>query len=75
MEKLKRFITNKNTVTVIGLLLIVGILYFVYNRQIKQATNPVKVPVAKVTIQPKTLITKDMIDEVLKSVRELADMI
>ena len=62
MEKLKRFITNKNTVTIIGLLLIVGILYFVYNRQIKQATNPVKVPVAKVTIQPKTLITKDMIE-------------
>ena len=62
MEKLKRFITNKNTVTIIGLLLIVGILYFVYNRQIKQATNPVRVPVAKVTIQPKTLITKDMIE-------------
>lgn len=62
MEKLKRFITNKNTVTIIGLLLIVGILYFVYNRQIKNATNPIKVPVAKVTIQPKTLITKDMIE-------------
>lgn len=62
MEKFKRFITNKNTVTIIGLILIVAILYFVYNNQIKQATNPVKVPVAKVTIQPKTLITKDMIE-------------
>lgn len=62
MEKLKRFITNKNTVTIIGLILIVGILYFVYNNQIKKATNPIKVPVAKVTIQPKTLITKDMIE-------------
>lgn len=62
MEKIKRFITNKNTVTIIGLILIVGILYFVYNNQIKKATNPVKVPVAKVTIQPKTLITKDMIE-------------
>lgn len=62
MEKFKKFITNKNTVTIIGLLLIVGILYFVYNRQIKTATNPIKVPVAKVTIQPKTLITKDMIE-------------
>ncbi len=62
VEKLKRFITNKNTVTIIGLLLIIGILYFVYQKQIKDATNPIKVPVAKVTIQPKTLITDDMIE-------------
>lgn len=62
MEKFKKFITNKNTVTIIGLLLIVAVLYFVYNKQIKDATNPIKVPVAKVTIQPKTLITKDMIE-------------
>lgn len=62
LEKLKRFITNKNTVTIIGLLLIIGILYFVYNSRIKDATNPVRIPVAKVTIQPKTLITDEMID-------------
>ena len=61
-EKLKKFITNKNTVTIIGLLLIIGILYFVYQKQIKDATNPVRVPIAKVTIQPKTLITDDMIE-------------
>ncbi len=64
LEKLKKFITNKNTVTIIGLLLIIGILYFVYNKQIKDATNPVNVPVAKSTIQPKTLITEDMIDTI-----------
>ena len=62
LEKLKRFITNKNTVTIIGLILIIGILYWVYNDRIKTATNPVRVPVAKVTIQPKTLITSDMIE-------------
>ncbi len=62
LEKLKRFITNKNTVTIIGLLLIIGILYFVYNDRIKKATNPVSIPVAKVTIQPKTLITREMIE-------------
>lgn len=62
MEKLKRFFTNKNTVTIIGLIAIVAILYIVYNSQIKKATNPMRVPVAKVTIQPKTLITKDMIE-------------
>lgn len=64
LEKLKRFITNKNTVTIIGLLLIIGILYFVYNKQIKDATNPVSIPVAKQTIQPKTLITEDMIETI-----------
>ena len=62
VEKLKKFITNKNTVTIIGLLLIIGILYFVYQKQIKDATNPIRIPVAKVTIQPKTLITDDMIE-------------
>lgn len=62
LEKLKRFITNKNTVTIIGLILIIGILYFVYNSRIKEATNPVRIPVAKVTIQPKTLITDSMIE-------------
>lgn len=62
LEKLKRFITNKNTVTIIGLLLIIGILYFVYNSRIKEATNPIRIPVAKTTIQPKTLITDSMIE-------------
>lgn len=62
LEKLKRLFTNKNTVTIIGLILIIAILYFVYNSRIKEATNPIRIPVAKVTIQPKTLITDDMID-------------
>lgn len=62
LEKIKKFLTNKNTVTIIGLVLIIGILYFVYNSRIKEATNPIRVPVAKSTIQPKTLITDDMIE-------------
>ncbi len=62
MEKLKRFFTNKNTVTILGLILIIGILYFVYNNRIKEATKPIRVPVAKTTIQPKTKITDDMIE-------------
>lgn len=58
---IKRFFTNKNTVTILGVLLVIMIIYFGYNSQIKKATNPVKVPIAKETIQPRTLITKDMI--------------
>lgn len=61
-DKLLRFIKNKNTVTIIGLLLIIGILYYVYNNRIKTATQPVRIPVAKATIQPKTKITDDMIE-------------
>ena len=67
--KLKKFLQNKNTVTFIGTALILAILYFGYNWRINQAITPVKVPYAKVTIQPRTKITEDMIDyvEVLPS--------
>lgn len=57
----KRFFTNKNTVTILGVILVIGIIYFGYNAQIKKATSPVRIPVAKQTIQPRTLITDDMI--------------
>ena len=62
--KLKKFLQNKNTVTLIGTVLILVILYFGYNWRIKQAITPVKVPYAKVTIQPRTRITEDMVDYV-----------
>ncbi|HOO68309.1 MAG TPA: RcpC/CpaB family pilus assembly protein [Bacilli bacterium] len=67
--KLKKFLQNKNTVTIIGVILIVAILYFGYNWRIEQATTPVKVPYANTTIQPRTQITEDMISyvEVLPS--------
>ena len=61
---IKRFFTNKNTVTILGVILVIGIIYFGYNSQIKKATNPVKIPVAAKTIQPRTPITKDMIKTV-----------
>lgn len=61
MFKLKKFLQNKNTVTIIGVIIIVCILYFGYNWRIKKATTPVKVPYANTTIQPRTQITEDMI--------------
>ncbi len=58
--KLQRFAKNKNTVTIVGVILAIGILYWGYNTQISNAVTPVKnVPVAKETIQPRTLITED----------------
>lgn len=60
----KRFITNKNTVTIICIIIILGLLYWGYTSQINSAVNPVSVPVAKTTIQPRTEITSDMIEKI-----------
>ena len=61
---LKRFITNKNTVTVLAVIVILGLLYWGYTSQINSSVNPVTVPVAKVTIQPRTEITSDMLTRI-----------
>lgn len=53
----KRFITNKNTVTIIGVLIILLILYYGYQSTINNAVNPVKVPTAAKLIGPQTEIT------------------
>ena len=64
VTSLTRFFKNKNTVTILGVIAVIAILYFGYTQQIKSQTNPVRVPIAKQTIQPGTLITTDMIDYV-----------
>jgi len=49
----QRFIKNKNTVTIIGVVAVIGILYWGYNAQINNAVSPVRnIPVAVDTIQP-----------------------
>ena len=57
--RLKRFFTNKNVVTVIGVLLVLVILFFGYSSSIKKQTNPVSVPVAAKTINAQTQITNE----------------
>lgn len=59
---IKRFVMNKNTVTIIGVIVAMVLLYSVYNSKIKEAVAPIKIPVAKTTIQPRTLITDDMVE-------------
>lgn len=61
MNGLKKFLSNKNTVTVVGVVLAVLVLYIGYNMRVKSAINPVAVPYAKQTINPGTQITEDMI--------------
>ena len=57
----KKFLTNKNTVTVIGVLAAIVILYIGYNMRINQAITPIKVPYALEEINPGVQITEDMV--------------
>lgn len=61
-NSLKRFFKNKNTVTILGVIVIVGLLYFGYTMQINKQVKPRSIPVAATDIQPRTLITNDMIE-------------
>ena len=61
LTTVKRFLSNKNTVTILGVLLGILVLYLGYNYRVKQATQPVTVPYAKEELSSRTLITSDMI--------------
>ena len=67
--KLKMFLKNKNTVTLLCGLLIVAVIYIGYNWRVSEAVKPVRVPYALDTIDPRTEITSDMIGyrEIAKS--------
>lgn len=62
---LKRFFKNKNTVTILGVLAVILILFFGYRYQINKMVSPVKdIPISTKAIQPRTEITTDMIEYV-----------
>ena len=58
---LRKFLRNKNTVTLLGIIAGVLVLYFSYNYRVKQAIEPISVPVAKVEIGATQEVTADMI--------------
>ena len=60
-SSIKKFVSNKNTVTILGVILCVIILYFGYSYRINQKTALTRVPYANQTIQPKTEITSSMV--------------
>ncbi len=64
LNSAKRFLMNKNTITILGVIVILILLYFGYSTQINNAVEPVTVPVATETIQPRTEITDDMVTEI-----------
>ncbi len=57
----KKFLQNKNTVTVVGAVLGIFILYFAYVMRIKSTINPITVPYAAEQILAGTQITESMI--------------
>ncbi len=58
---IKKFFTNKNTVTVVGVIAAIVILYIGYNMRINQAITPVTVPYALEDINGGQQITEDMV--------------
>ena len=61
MKGLNKFLKNKNTITILGVLACIAILFVGYNIRINQKTALVTVYYANQTIQPKTLITEEMV--------------
>jgi len=60
---INKFLKNKNTVTILGVLACLVILYAGYTMRINQKTTLVDVYYANQTIQPKTLITTEMVSK------------
>ena len=62
MTNLKKFFTNRNTVTIIGVIAGVIVLWFFYSYRVRQAIDPQRVPVATREISSLEEITKDDIE-------------
>ena len=62
-NSLNKILKSKNTVTILGVVVCFVILYVGYSIRINQKTALVEVYYANQTIQPKTLITADMVSK------------
>lgn len=58
---LKKVIINKNSVTILGLILCIFIIFYSYNKRISDSIHPITVPYAKQQILSGTQITNKMI--------------
>lgn len=55
----KKFITNKNTITIIGIIVILILLYWGYDTTVKKSVDPINVPVAATRLTAEHEITND----------------
>lgn len=74
MIKIKRILSNRNTVIIICAFIGLLVIYFGYQMNVKAAVKPVKIPYAKVTIQPREKITDDKIGYMKVASAALKDM-
>ena len=58
---IKKFLSNKNTVTFVCIILGVLVLYFGYSYRVTKATDPVRIPYAKKELTKKSKITAELI--------------
>lgn len=58
---LKKFLSNKNTVTIVGVLIGVVILYIAYNWRVNQAVSMIEVPYAKVALSAREVIEAEKV--------------
>ena len=61
VTSIKKFMQNKNTVTVVGVILAIVVLYVAYTMRVNSAINPVTVPYAAEQIKAGIQITESMI--------------
>ena len=61
MNGIKKILQNKNTVTILGVVGAILVLFIGYNMRISNKTKPISVPYAKADIKGGTLITSDMV--------------
>ncbi len=59
VTKIKRFLSNKNTVTIICVVAGILVLYIGYNWRVKSATQPTTIPYAKNALPSRHIITSD----------------
>ena len=59
LVKVKRFLSNKNTVTILCVLAGILVLYIGYNWRVKSATEPIRIPYAKTALASRHKITRD----------------
>ncbi len=64
LNALKRILANKNTITILGVLIGVIAIYYVYDNRVKSATTLVSVYYVKENVTSNTQLTEDMIDRV-----------
>lgn len=64
INSIKKVLGNKNTVTFLGVIACVLVLFFFYNYRVKSATTPIKVPYAKEEMYAATKIDMEKVGTV-----------